>query len=195
MVYPIDNRHKICFNLSMAERFDGAVESERTKSALMAMNPKQRTFAQAYKSGKTAGEAYLYAYDPKPSGRGEEYDQLQYRIRGTKMLQTPKIQAYLEAFRMQIERASIKSAVETCEWLTQVIDNEKNKMKDRLRAVELLSRIRGWFQDPPTVVVSQQNDGGQAQAIINIIGVTNAADLKRETAAEDSSTIIQAETV
>lgn len=179
----------------MPERFDSVVETEKTKSALMAMNPKQRTFAQAYKSGKTAGEAYCYAYDPKPSGRGKEYDQLQYRIRGTKLLQTPKIQAYLEAFRMQIERASIKSAVETCEWLTQVIDNEKENMKHRLRAVELLSRIRGWFQDPPTVVLSQQGDNAQAQAVINIIGVTNAADAKRETAAKDNSTVIQAETV
>ena len=161
----------------------------------MAMNPQQRTFAQAYKSGKTAEEAYRYAYDPKPSGRGEEYDRKQYYIRGTKLLATPKMKAYLEAFRMQIERASIKSAIETCEWLTQVIDNEKLKMKDRLRAVELLSRIRGWFQDPPTVVLSQQNDNGNAQAVINIIGVTNAEDLKRETATKDSRTIIQAETV
>ena len=179
----------------MPEKFDGAVENEKTKRALMAMNPKQRTFAQAYKSGKTPGEAYLYAYDPKPTGRGEEYDREQYRIRGTKMLASPKMKAYLEAFRMQIERASIKSAIETCEWLTQVIDNDKNHMKDRLRAVELLSRIRGWFQDPPTVVVSNQGEDGQAQAVINIIGVTNAADLKRETAGKDNSTIIQAETV
>lgn len=179
----------------MAERFDGTVESAKTQSALMAMNPRQRTFAQAYKSGKTVAESYLFAYNPKPTGRGEEYDMQQYALRGSKILHTDKVQAYLEAFRMQIERASIKTAVETCEWLTQVIDDEKQNMKNRLRAVELLSRIRGWFQDPPTVVVAQQGEGNQAQAIINIIGVANAADLKRETAAKDNSAVIQAETV
>lgn len=179
----------------MAYQDAKVVANAKTKEALMAMNPRQRAFAQAYRSGKTVADSYLFAYDPKPTGHGEEYDRQQYALRGSKILHTAKVQAYLEAFKMQIERASIKSAIETCEWLTQVIDDEKQNMKNRLRAVELLSRIRGWFQDPPTVVLSQQGESNQTQAIINIVGVTDAADIVRETAAKDNKTIIQAETV
>lgn len=169
--------------------------NDRTKELLKSMTPQQRTFVQAYKAGKTAVDAYRIAYNPKPSRYGDEYDRRQYAIRGSKILATKNVQSYLEIFRLQIERASIKSAIETCEWLTQVIDNEKVGMRERLRAVELLSRIRGWFQDPPTVVVSQEGDNNKSQAVINIIGVTNATDDKCEATAEDNKTIIPAETV
>lgn len=117
-------------------------------------------------------QAYCIAYNPKPTGRGKDYDQDQWAHRGHKILHNPKVQAYLDAFRMAIEKSSIKTAIETCEFLTEVIDSPFEKTKDKLRAVELLARIRGWFQDPPTVVLSP-NAGDGGKAVINIIGVSN----------------------
>lgn len=168
-------------------------ENSKMARALAVMNPSQRTFAMAYKEGKTAVEAYCYAYNPKPTGRGEIYDKEQYKIRAHKMLKNPKIQAYLEAFRFQIEKASIMNAVETCEWLSNVIKDESQTMRYRLKSVELLARIRGWFQDPPTVVLNPSGDGkNTAQAVINIIGVSNATDIKRAFTGESNSTTVQA---
>lgn len=161
-----------------------AIVTKAMRDALDAMNPRQRAFAIALKEGKEPGIAYQLAYDPKPTGRGDEYDQRQYATRGFKLRNNPKIVEYLQAFRTTIERSSIKSAIETCEWLTQLIDNEKESTKNRLRAVELLARIRGWFQDPPTVVLNPTGEGGHAQAVINIIGVDNA-DAQRQIAEKD----------
>lgn len=166
-----------------------AIVTKAMRDALDALSPRQRAFAIALKEGKDPGVAYQLAYDPRHTGRGDRYDEKQWQNRGFKMQKNPKIIAYLQAFRTTIERSSIKTAIETCEWLSALIDNDKEKTKDRLRAVELLARIRGWFQDPPTVVLNPQGEGGHAQAVINIIGVDNA-NAEREASGENNQAVI-----
>lgn len=142
--------------------------SRLVRQAAERLNPRQLAFVNAYIASSDSTAAYIEVYKPEKNKKHAA-------SAGARLLANTNVQRYLNAQRRVIENKAVKSALETCEWLCSVIDDEQVSMGYRLKSVELLARIRGWYNEPPQIVFNSDN-GGENKTIVNIIGVDNATN-------------------
>jgi len=97
----------------------------------MALTPKQIALCEHYaKSGNLTDSARQAGY-ASPNKQGSE------------QLQKPHVRAYYDSLMVEISSNRIMNAIERQEILTTIARNEEEQAKDRLKAIDQLSKIQG----------------------------------------------------
>ena len=103
------------------------------------MNIRQQRFCELY-CGECKGnatEAMIRAgYKPKYAGTNAD-----------KLLKNTKVQKYIAEINAQITKSNIATIEDIQSFWTEVLNNERVQMKDRLKASELLARCKGMFDN------------------------------------------------
>ena len=102
----------------------------------IASTEKQRTFAEEYvKNGGNVYKACISAgYSPKYANG-----------KGYTLLRNVQVKAYIEKLMKKIDKTKVKSIEEIQEFWGNVMDDEKAKMADRIKASENLAKVYGAF--------------------------------------------------
>ena len=109
------------------------------------MTAKMRCFASCVAQGMSGREAYAKAYD---AGRMSDASVV---AEANKLMKDPRISVLMESVWETVEQNIIDDAVATrrkvMKDLLDHADNEKNRMGDRLKALEMMGRAIGMFTD------------------------------------------------
>ena len=101
----------------------------------MKLTPKQQAFADYYIQTGNATEAAIKA----------GYSEKTARITGCENLTKPNIVTYIEEKQKEIDAQRTADIVEVRVFWTETMRNPANRMKDRLKASELIARTSGAF--------------------------------------------------
>lgn len=101
----------------------------------MKLTPKQQSFADYYLQIGNATEAAIKA----------GYSEKTARITGCENLTKPNIVTYIEEKQKEIDAQRTADIVEVRVFWTETMRNPANRMKDRLKASELIARTSGAF--------------------------------------------------
>lgn len=101
----------------------------------MKLTPKQQAFADYYIQTGNATEAAIKA----------GYSEKTARITGCENLTKPNIVTYIEEKQKEIDAQRTADIVEVRVFWTETMRNSTNRMKDRLKASELIARTSGAF--------------------------------------------------
>ncbi|WP_281950265.1 terminase small subunit [Nitrosophilus kaiyonis] len=101
------------------------------------LTQKQEKFCLEYVKTGNASEAYRKAYNTKKM-KPESVNNKAYEL-----LKKVEITARVEELRQKAEDEAIMSAQELMRFYTEVIRHDEVEMKDRLKAADQLSKLRG----------------------------------------------------
>ena len=107
----------------------------------MKLTPKQQSFADYYLQTGNATEAAIKA----------GYSEKTARITGCENLTKPNIVTYIEEKQKEIDAQRTADIVEVRVFWTETMRNPANRMKDRLKASELIARTSGAFLEKDEV--------------------------------------------
>jgi|TARA_R100000306_G_C4341821_1_gene125626 hypothetical protein len=119
------------------------------------LSPKQLTFCAFIANGDKQTDAYLKAYNTKKLSRKGASTE------ASKLMRQGKIKDHVE--KLKADMAVSKSALmnRDREWIlhevTQVIKDDEARHSDRLRALEILAKIRGLYEDSSEDVVEHRS--------------------------------------
>ena len=117
------------------------------------LSPRQEAFCMAYAKCGNATQAY------REAGYKAKSDNVA-AASAAKILRNAKVQARLEEIRGEVESERIVQPREMQEWYSSIIRGEtadggkETRMRDRLKAAELLGRMQGLFIDKREVSMS-----------------------------------------
>jgi phage terminase small subunit len=97
----------------------------------MALSPKQIAFCEFYAQSGNLTDAAQKAGYASPNKQGSE------------QLQKPHVRAYYDSLIADISSNRIMNAIERQEILTKIGRNEEEQAKDRIKAIDQLSKIQG----------------------------------------------------
>lgn len=103
-------------------------------------NARHEKFAQGIASGLSQRKAYRAAFPNANNWKDETVD--------SKASTLAKNEKVLERLRELAEKTTTKAVMsiqERKEWLTQVVKNDEEELKDRLRAVDTLNKMDGAY--------------------------------------------------
>jgi phage terminase small subunit len=103
------------------------------------LTPKQELFVQKIIEGMSQADAYRSAYDTKRMSDNAIYRE------ASLLLDNPKVAQRLSELREELAKPSIKTAQERLEWLTQLIDSEKEGTSEKLRAIDIMNKMEGCY--------------------------------------------------
>lgn len=102
------------------------------------LTPKQKAFCDYYiENGGNATEAAIKA----------GYSETSARQVGSENLSKPYIVEYIKSINKTIQTPRIASMVEVKEFWTDMLRDERNEPKDRLKASEYIAKVNGAFID------------------------------------------------
>lgn len=99
----------------------------------------QEKFVQGIIQGMTQADAYRSAYSCKKMSDNAIY------VNASKLAADTKVALRLKELREQLAKPSIMSAQERLEWLTTVINSEKESTGDKLRAADIMNKMQGEY--------------------------------------------------
>lgn len=97
----------------------------------MNLTQKQRLFCEHYAACGNLTEAAKLAGYSSPNKQGSQ------------QLQNQNVRAYYDSLLVEVKNARIMDAVERQEILTQIARDEERQAKDRIKAIDQLSKIQG----------------------------------------------------
>lgn len=97
----------------------------------MELTPKQKALCEYYAESGNATESAQKAGYSSPVKQGSE------------QLKKPHVRAYYDSLIADISSNRIMNAIERQELLTTIARNEESQDKDRLKAIDQLSKIQG----------------------------------------------------
>lgn len=103
------------------------------------LTAKQEQFVQNIIQGMNQADAYRSAYSAKRMSDNAIYRE------ASLLVGNPKVAQRLEELRGQLAKPSIKTAQERMEWLTQLIDNDKEGTGEKLKAIDILNKMDGLY--------------------------------------------------
>lgn len=104
------------------------------------MTPKQEAFARAYIETGNAAEAYRRAY---PAAR--RWKEGVAKVKGAELLKHPEVAAKVLELRGALDAEALENAEGIRRFWTLVMRDEREDIRVRLRASELLARSLGMF--------------------------------------------------
>jgi len=119
------------------------------------LSPKQLTFCAFIANGEKQTDAYLKAYNVKKLSRKGASTE------ASKLMKQEKIKERVEQLRA--DKAVSKSALagRDKDWIvhevTEIIKDDEARHSDRLRALEILARIRGLYDESSQVTVEHRS--------------------------------------
>lgn len=103
------------------------------------LTPKQEAFVQNIIQGMSQADAYRSAYSSKNMSDKTIHEA------ASRLMADSKISARVEELRRQLAKETIMSAQKRMEWLTGVIQSEKESTTDKLRAIDLMNKMSGEY--------------------------------------------------
>ena len=103
-------------------------------------NARHEKFAQGIASGLSQRKAYRAAFPNAQNWKDTTVDN-----RASELHKTSEVLGRIKELAAQVTSKSIMTIAERKEWLTQVVKNEEQDMKDRLRAVDTLNKMDGAY--------------------------------------------------
>lgn len=97
----------------------------------MALTHKQTAFCEFYAQSGNLTDAAQKAGYSSPNKQGSQ------------QLQIPHVRAYYDSLMAEIKNKRIMDAIERQEILTTIARNEEEQAKDRIKAIDQLSKIQG----------------------------------------------------
>ena len=103
------------------------------------LTPKQELFVQNIIQGMSQADAYRSAYDASKMTDKTVHE------KASLLAGQDKVRARIKELREQLASESIMSAQKRMEWLTGVVNNEKETTTDKLKAIDLLNKMSGEY--------------------------------------------------
>ncbi len=102
------------------------------------LTPKQIAYADAILDGKTGSDAYRTAYDTKGSNRAVAR-------KAVDLNKHSGVQNYLHRFRAESQAEKVLSRSRALEVLSEIVENMTLLTRDRIKAIDTLSKLQGWY--------------------------------------------------
>lgn len=99
----------------------------------------QEAFVQNIIEGMNQAEAYRSAYPKQKMSDKTVWEA------ASRLMKNDKVVARLTELRNELAKPSIMTAQQRLEWLSQVVQNEKESMTDRLKASDQMNRMQGEY--------------------------------------------------
>lgn len=103
------------------------------------LTAKQEAFVQNIIQGMSQADAYRSAYDASKMTDKTVHE------KASLLAGQDKVRARIKELREQLASESIMSAQKRMEWLTGVVNNEKETTTDKLKAIDLLNKMSGEY--------------------------------------------------
>lgn len=103
------------------------------------LTAKQEKFVQNIIEGMNQADAYRSAYDASKMTDKTVHE------KASLLAGQDKVRARIKELREQLASESIMSAQKRMEWLTGVVNNEKETTTDKLKAIDLLNKMSGEY--------------------------------------------------
>ena len=102
------------------------------------LTPKQEKFAQSIVEGMSQADAYRSAYSTKRMADKTIWEN------ASRLMADSKVKARVQELRDRIATASVMTAQERLEWLTELI-NGGGLVQDKLRAIDIMNKMQGEY--------------------------------------------------
>lgn len=103
------------------------------------LTAKQEQFVQNIIQGMSQADAYRSAYSCKNMSDNAIY------VNASKLAADAKVALRLSELRQELATPAIMSAQRRLEWLTGVIQNEKESTGDKLKAIDIMNKMQGEY--------------------------------------------------
>jgi phage terminase small subunit len=113
---------------------------------------KQEKFVQGLAKGLSQRVAYRAAFPSSANWKDSTVD-----VKACELAKNDKILVRLQELREMATSKAVMSATERKEWLTELIYNESEETKDRLKAMDILNRMDGEYTEKVDVNANVNN--------------------------------------
>ena len=103
------------------------------------LTPKQEVFARKIVEGMSQADAYRSAYNCTRTSDKTIWEN------ASRLMADTKVKARVQELRDQLTKATIMSAQERLEWLTEVIKNLEERTENRLKAADIMNKMQGEY--------------------------------------------------
>jgi phage terminase small subunit len=109
------------------------------KGGVSMLTAKQEKFVQNLINGMNQADAYRNAYSCNNMSDSTIWSN------ASRLAADSKVSARLSELRERLAAPSIMTAQKRLEWLTEVINSEKENTGDKLRAIDLMNKMQGEY--------------------------------------------------
>jgi hypothetical protein len=109
------------------------------------LTPKQIAYADGLLDGKTGSDAYRTAYDTRGNNRVVAR-------KAADLKKHPAVQHYLQSMRAESQTEKVLSRHRVLEVLSEMVEDMTLLSRDRIRAIDTLSKLEGWYAPQKTEV-------------------------------------------
>ena len=103
------------------------------------LTDKQEQFAKAIVEGMNQADAYRSAYSCKNMSDNAIY------VNASKLASDAKVALRIKELRDELAKPTIKTAQERMEWLSRIMDSDKESTADKLKASDQLNKMEGLY--------------------------------------------------
>ena len=114
------------------------------------LTAKQEKFVQNIIEGMSQADAYRFAYSCKNMSNNAIYRE------ASILMDSPKIAQRVEELREKMGNEAIMTAKERLQWLTGVIQSEREKTDTQLKAVDIMNKMQGEYVQKVEADVKQE---------------------------------------
>ena len=114
------------------------------------LTAKQEKFVQNIIEGMSQADAYRFAYSCKNMSNNAIYRE------ASILMDSPKIAQRVEELREKMGNEAIMTAKERLQWLTGVIQSEREKTDTKLKAVDIMNKMQGEYVQKVEADVKQE---------------------------------------
>lgn len=103
------------------------------------LTPKQEKFVQSLIQGMSQADAYRSAYSCKNMSDNSIY------VNASKLVNDTKVALRIKELREQLVKPTIMTAQQRLEWLTMLINSDKETTGDKLKAADIMNKMQGEY--------------------------------------------------
>jgi phage terminase small subunit len=115
------------------------------------LTPKQEKFVQGLIQGMSQADAYRSAYSTKNMSDKTIYEA------ASRLVADSNVSARLKELRDQMTKETIMTAQDRLEWLTNVINSDKESTTDKLKAADIMNKMQGEYVQKVQTTISYED--------------------------------------
>lgn len=116
------------------------------------LTTKQENFAKAIVEGMNQADAYRSAYSCKNMSDNSIY------VNASKLVNDTKVALRIKELREQLVKPTIMTAQQRLEWLTRLINSDKETTGDKLKAADIMNKMQGEYVQKVQANVSYEDN-------------------------------------
>ncbi len=115
-------------------------------------NPRHEMFAQEVAKGMSQRKAYRIAFPKSVKWKDETVDS-----KASVLANSEKVLERIRELKDLASSKAIKSAIERKKWLSELIDNDREKTENKLKALDLLNKMDGEYTTNTKISVTYED--------------------------------------